>query len=269
LATQQRSCIRFRGANRTMCMSPTVPPRASRLQIFDLASPPLIFVRYDALLRSTGTWLMSVSGDPWRFPYFSIRQDPDYGAIGEDQFARIYDRMVFGLEARQFCTRLLNLRATLVFLICGNMTGSAGLDANQVRRSQFIVNISVSSCGTQRTLDYVRVLLRLRVLCEGRRLSRLIGLRHSKLNDLWAMGLSRSVWRRAHRTLVRRSECLSEIQNFLGRRVSLPKSSWMKFPARLRTNFMSCDSNVGPPISIRTSRSTTKNIPKFTTRTGD
>ncbi len=56
------------------------------------------------LLRRHRDWLMiviAILAIPFIF-YFVQR--PDYGAIGRDQFARIYDRNVSMLEAQQICT---------------------------------------------------------------------------------------------------------------------------------------------------------------------
>ena len=60
------------------------------------------------LLRKHRDWLMiviAILAIPFVF-YFVQR--PDYGAIGRDHFARIYDRNVSALEAQQLA-RLLSL----------------------------------------------------------------------------------------------------------------------------------------------------------------
>ena len=94
------------------------------------------------LLRRHRDWLMiviAILAIPFIF-YFVQR--PDYGAIGRDQFARIYDRNVSMLEAQQ-SARLLNLAQTLGMSdFVGTMTAGAGMDQNQ-GAVQFIVNLLV------------------------------------------------------------------------------------------------------------------------------
>ena len=61
---------------------------------------------------------------------FYFVQRPDYGAIGRDQFARIYDRNVSILEAQQMA-RLLSLAQTLGMSdFVGTMTAGAGMNHN-------------------------------------------------------------------------------------------------------------------------------------------
>ena len=85
------------------------------------------------LLRRHRDWLMiviAILAIPFIF-YFVQR--PDYGAIGRDQFARIYDRNVSMLEAQQ-SARLLNLAQALGMSdFVGTMTAGAGMDQNQAR----------------------------------------------------------------------------------------------------------------------------------------
>ena len=94
------------------------------------------------LLRRHRDWLMiviAILAIPFIF-YFVQR--PDYGAIGRDQFARIYDRNVSMMEAQQFA-RLLNLAQALGMSdFVGTMTAGAGLNQNQAA-VQFIVNLLV------------------------------------------------------------------------------------------------------------------------------
>ena len=94
------------------------------------------------LLRRHRDWLMiviAILAIPFIF-YFV--QTPDYGAIGRDQFARIYDRNVSVLEAQQ-SARLLSLAQALGMSdFVGTMTAGAGLNQNQAA-VQFIVNLLV------------------------------------------------------------------------------------------------------------------------------
>src|SRR3954454_22683020 len=94
------------------------------------------------LLRRHRDWLMiviAILAIPFVF-YFVQR--PDYGAIGRDQFARIYDRNVSVLEAQQ-SARLLNLAQILGMSdFVGTMTAGAGMDQNK-GEVKFIVNLLV------------------------------------------------------------------------------------------------------------------------------
>ena len=155
---------------------------------------------------------------------FTSCRRPDYGAIGRDQFARIYDRNVSVLEAQQF-GRLLSLAQALGMSdFVGTMTAGAGLNQNQAA-VQFIVNCL--SCGTKRDgWDYVRALRRLLRSCESCRLSKGdSGFDINKLNDLVQNGLAPLGLAEEHiEQLVRDQICLSEIQKLLAAGVSLPKS---------------------------------------------
>ncbi len=94
------------------------------------------------LLRRHRDWLMiviAILAIPFIF-YFVQR--PDYGAIGRDHFAHIYDRNVSMLEAQQI-TRLLSLAQALGMSdFVGTMTAGAGMNQNQAA-VQFIVNLLV------------------------------------------------------------------------------------------------------------------------------
>src|SRR6478672_6585143 len=94
------------------------------------------------LLRRHRHWLMvviAILAIPFVF-YFV--KTPDYGAIGRDHFARIYDRNVSILEAQQ-SARLLSLGQALGMSdFVGTMTAGAGGDQNQAA-VQFIVNLLV------------------------------------------------------------------------------------------------------------------------------
>src|ERR671918_3045357 len=94
------------------------------------------------LLRRHRDWLMiviAILAIPFIF-YFVQR--PDYGAIGRDHFARIYDRNVSVLEAQQL-SRLLSLSQALgMSEFVGTLTAGAGLNQNQ-SAVQFIVSLLV------------------------------------------------------------------------------------------------------------------------------
>ena len=82
---------------------------------------------------------------------FYFVQRPDYGAIGRDQFARIYDRNVSMLEAQQFA-RLLNLAQALGMSdFVGTMTAGAGLNQNQARSNSSLTCLSCGTSGTAGT----------------------------------------------------------------------------------------------------------------------
>src|SRR5216683_2866687 len=83
------------------------------------------------LLRRHRDWLMiviAILAIP--FIFYFVRT-PDYGAMGKDRFARIYDRNVSILEAQQFA-KLLNLAQALGMSdFVGTMTAGAGMNQNQ------------------------------------------------------------------------------------------------------------------------------------------
>jgi PPIC-type PPIASE domain/SurA N-terminal domain len=176
------------------------------------------------LLRRHRDWLMiviAILAIPFIF-YFVQR--PDYGAIGRDQFARIYDRNVSMLEAQQFA-RLLNLAQILGMSdFVGTMTAGAGMDQNQ-GAVQFIVNLLVLrheaerlgvSPSTSEIADAVRKLPGL----QGDS-----GFDINKFNDLVQNGLAPLGLAEEHiERLVRDQISLSEIQKLLAAGVSLPKS---------------------------------------------
>jgi peptidyl-prolyl cis-trans isomerase D len=94
------------------------------------------------LLRKHRDWLMiviAILAIPFIF-YFVQR--PDYGAMRSDRFARIYDRNVSLLEAKQM-VRLLTLGQALGMSdFVQTLTAGAGQDPNQVA-VQFILNLLV------------------------------------------------------------------------------------------------------------------------------
>ena len=155
---------------------------------------------------------------------FYFVQRPDYGAIGRDQFARIYDRNVSMLEAQQ-SARLLNLAQTLGMSdFVGTMTAGAGMDQNQ-GAVQFIVNLLVlrheaERLGLRPSASEVAEVVRKLPAFQGDS-----GFDINKLNDLVQNGLAPLGLAEEHiEQLVRDQICLSEIQKLLAAGVSLPKS---------------------------------------------
>jgi len=176
------------------------------------------------LLRRHRDWLMiviAILAIPFIF-YFVQR--PDYGAIGRDQFARIYDRNVSMLEAQQ-SARLLNLAQTLgMSEFVGTMTAGAGMDQNQ-GAVQFIVNLLVlrheaEHLGLRPSASEIAEVVRKLPAFQGDS-----GFDINKLNELVQNGLAPLGLAEEHiEQLVRDQICLSEIQKLLAAGVSLPKS---------------------------------------------
>jgi hypothetical protein len=176
------------------------------------------------LLRRHRDWLMiviAILAIPFIF-YFVQR--PDYGAIGRDQFARIYDRNVSVLEAQQFA-RLLSLAQALGMSdFVGTLTAGAGLNQNQAA-VQFIVNLLVlrheaGRLGLRPSASEVAEVVRKLPAFQGDS-----GFDINKLNDLVQNGLAPLGLAEEHiEQLVRDQICLSEIQKLLAAGVSLPKS---------------------------------------------
>ena len=155
---------------------------------------------------------------------FYFVQRPDYGAIGRDQFARIYDRNVSMLEAQQ-SARLLNLAQTLGMSdFVGTMAAGAGMDQNQ-GAVQFIVNLLVlrheaERLGLRPSASEVAEVVRKLPAFQGAS-----GFDINKLNDLVQNGLAPLGLAEEHiEQLVRDQICLSEIQKLLAAGVSVPKS---------------------------------------------
>ena len=176
------------------------------------------------LLRRHRDWLMiviAILAIPFIF-YFVQR--PDYGAIGRDQFARIYDRNVSRLEAEQLA-RLLSLAQALGMSdFVGTMTAGAGADPNQAA-GQFIVNLLVlrheaERLGLRPSASEVAEVVRKLPAFQGDS-----GFDINKLNDLVQNGLAPLGLAEEHiEQLVRDQISLREIQKLLVAGVSLPKS---------------------------------------------
>jgi peptidyl-prolyl cis-trans isomerase D len=176
------------------------------------------------LLRRHRDWLMiviAILAIPFIF-YFVQR--PDYGAIGRDQFARIYDRNVSMLEAQQFA-RLLNLAQTLGMSdFVDTMTAGAAQNQNQ-GVVQFIVNLLVlrheaERLGLRPSAAEVAEVVRKLPAFQGDS-----GFDINKLNELLQNGLAPLGLSEEHiEQLVRDQISLTEIQKLLAAGVSLPKS---------------------------------------------
>ena len=155
---------------------------------------------------------------------FYFVQRPDYGAIGRDQFARIYDRNVSMLEAQQFA-RLLNLAQILGMSdFVGTMTAGAGLDQNQ-SAVQFIVNVLVlrheaERLGLRPNASEIAEVVRKLPAFQGDS-----GFDINKFNDLVQNGLAPLGLAEEHiEQLVRDQISLNEIKKLLAAGVSLPKT---------------------------------------------
>src|SRR5215468_11358964 len=176
------------------------------------------------LLRRHRDWLMiviAILAIPFVF-YFVQR--PDYGAIGRDQFARIYDRNVSVLEAQQM-TRLLTLAQALGMSdFVGTMTAGAGMNQNEAA-IQFIVNLLVLRHEAERLglrPDTSEIADAVRKLPAFQSES---GFDINKFNDLVQNGLAPLGLSEEHiEQLVRDQICLNEIQKLLAAGVSFPKA---------------------------------------------
>ena len=157
------------------------------------------------------------------FVFYFVRT-PDYGAIGKDQFARIYDRNVSMLEAQQF-GRLLSLAQALGMSdFVGTMTAGAGMNQNQAG-VQFIINLLVlrheaGRLGLRPSASEVAEVVRKLPAFQGES-----GFDINKFNDLVQNGLAPLGLSEDHiEQLVRDQISLNEIQKLLAAGVSLPKS---------------------------------------------
>jgi peptidyl-prolyl cis-trans isomerase D len=171
------------------------------------------------LLRRHRDWLMiviAILAIPFVF-YFVQR--PDYGAIGRDQFARIYDRNVSRLEADQLNRQLalaqeLGMSDLLQILSMGART-----------RDDVIVNLLVlrheaERLGLRPNTSEVADVVRKLPAFQGAS-----GFDINKFNELIQNGLAPLGLNEDHiEQLVRDQISLNEIQKLLAAGVSLPKS---------------------------------------------
>jgi len=176
------------------------------------------------LLRRHRDWLMiviAILAIPFVF-YFV--KTPDYGAIGRDQFARIYDQNVSLTQAQQI-GRLLNLAQILgMSEFVGTMTAGAGMDQNQ-GAIQFIANLLVlrheaERLGVRPSTSEIADAVRKLPAFHGDS-----GFDINKFNEVVQNGLAPLGLAEEHiEQLVRDEICLSEIQKILAAGVSFPKS---------------------------------------------
>jgi len=176
------------------------------------------------LLRRHRDWLMiviAILAIPFVF-YFVQR--PDYGAIGRDQFAHIYDRNVSILEAQQMA-RLLSLAQTLGMSdFVGTMTAGAGMNQNQAA-VQFIISLLVlrheaERLGLRPSASEVAEVVRKLPAFQSES-----GFDINKFNEVVQNGLAPLGLAEEHiEQLVRDQICLTEIQKLLAAGVSFPKN---------------------------------------------
>jgi SurA-like protein/parvulin-like peptidyl-prolyl cis-trans isomerase-like protein len=195
------------------------PPYLRRA--FDTANFAAVMMK---LLRRHRDWLMiviAILAIPFIF-YFVQR--PDYGAIGRDHFARIYDRNISMLEAQQIA-RLLTLAQELGMSdFVGTMTAGAGLNQNQAA-VQFIINLLVlrheaARLGLRPGAAEIADVVRKLPAFQGDS-----GFDINKFNDLVQNGLAPLGLAEEHiEQLVRDQISLNEIQKLLAAGVSLPNS---------------------------------------------
>src|SRR5205085_5062962 len=175
------------------------------------------------LLRRHRDWLMiviAILAIPFIF-YFVQR--PDYGAIGRDHFARIYDRNVSMLEAQQFA-RLLNLAQALGMSdFVQTLTAGAGLNQNQVA-VQFIVNLLVlrheaERLGLRPSATEIADVVRKLPAFQSES-----GFDMNKFSDFVRNGLGPMGLGEEHIEQLARDEiCLNEIKELLGAGVTISK----------------------------------------------
>ena len=157
---------------------------------------------------------------------FYFVQRPDYGAIGRDQFAHIYDRNVSILEAQQMA-RLLSLAQTLGMSdFVGTMTAGAGMNQNQAA-VQFIISLLVlrheaERLGLRPSASEVAEVVRKLPAFQSES-----GFDINKFNEVVQNGLAPLGLAEEHiEQLVRDQICLTEIQKLLAAGVSFPKNEF-------------------------------------------
>src|SRR5438874_3397262 len=176
------------------------------------------------LLRRHRDWLMiviAILAIP--FIFYFVRT-PDYGAMGKDRFARIYDRNVSILEAQQFAKLRSLAQALGMSDFVGTMTAGAAMNQNQAA-VQFIVNLLVlrheaGRLGLRPSDSEVAEVVRKLPAFQGDS-----GFDINKFNNLVQNGLAPLGLAEEHiEQLVRDQIFLNEIQKLLAAGVSLPKN---------------------------------------------
>jgi peptidyl-prolyl cis-trans isomerase D len=175
------------------------------------------------LLRKHRHWLMiviAILAIPFIF-YFV--QQPDYGAMRADRFARIYNRNVSMLEAQQ-TVRLLTLAQALGMSdFVQTLTAGAGQNQNQMA-VQFIVNLLVlrheaASLGIRPGSSEIANVVRTLPAFQGDS-----GFDMNKFTDFVRNALAPLGLAEEHvEQLVRDELCLNQIKQLLAAGVSIPK----------------------------------------------
>jgi SurA-like N-terminal domain/PPIC-type PPIASE domain len=176
------------------------------------------------LLRRHKDWLMlviAILAIPFVF-YFV--QQPDYGAMRGNRFARIYDRNVSMLEAQQIA-RLLGLAQALgMSEFVQTLTAGAGMNQNQMA-VQFIINLLVLRHESQRLglrpgTSAVAEVVRKLPAFQGDSGFDINKFKDFVQNALAPMGLAEEHIEQ----LVRDELCMNEIKRLLSAAISTPKS---------------------------------------------
>jgi parvulin-like peptidyl-prolyl isomerase len=175
------------------------------------------------LLRKHRHWLMiviAILAIPFIF-YFV--QQPDYGAMRSDRFARIYDRNVSMLEAQQMA-RLFNLAEALGMSDFAQALTPGVQDPNQIY-AQFILNLLVLRheavrLGIRPGSSEVAEVVRALPVFQGES-----GFDLHKFSDFVQNALAPNGLAEEHiEQLVRDQLSLNQIQQLLGTGVSIPEA---------------------------------------------
>src|SRR5215469_14480812 len=171
------------------------------------------------LLRRHRDWLMiviAILAIPFVF-YFVQR--PDYGAIGRDHFARIYDRNVSVLEAQQLA-RLLSLAQALGMSDFVRTLMSAARTQDDVIINLLVLRHEADRLGLRPNASEIADVVRKLPTFQGES-----GFDINKFNDFVQNALAPLGLAEDHiEQLVRDQISLNEIQKLLAAGVSLPKS---------------------------------------------
>lgn len=156
------------------------------------------------------------------FVFFFVRT-PDYGAMRQGDFARLYDRNVSILEAQQVA-RLFGLAQALGMSdFVQTLTAGAGLDPNQVA-AQFVINLLVlrheaERLGLRPSSAEIAQVVRTLPAFQGES-----GFDMNKFNNFVQNALGPSGLAEEHiEQLVRDEMCLNRIKQLLAAGVAIPK----------------------------------------------
>ncbi|HEY6154769.1 MAG TPA: peptidyl-prolyl cis-trans isomerase [Candidatus Udaeobacter sp.] len=171
------------------------------------------------LLRKHRDWLMiviAILAIPFVF-YFVQR--PDYGAIGRDHFARIYDRNVSMLEAQQL-NRILSLAQALGMSDFLQTLMMSARTQDDVIANLLVLRHEAERLGIRPSASEVADVVRKLPAFQGNS-----GFDINKFNEFAQNGLAPLGLSEDHiEQLVRDQISLNEIQKILAAGVSLPKS---------------------------------------------